>query len=159
MDNHGKYLQQIETGYIYIWTETQAARTDMRTIDDETAERLLVRQRMTHAQKEKEKEAQAKELVAKKKERSEKAEKEPDVVKQEPDDEPVVESSPEDATWVDKDIKMLEEIRSKGRGKTQVEIYMKENYGIDVDRRLNLDTLVDQAVAIRKEALEKELTA
>ena len=158
MGKHGKYLQQIKTGYIYIWTEIQAKRTDMREIDDTEAERVLVDQQMTKDQRDRKEKKQEKELLAKKEEAKKEAEKEePETDKELPDDESEGGSVDEDSdNDIDPDIKMLEEIRLKGKGKKQVEIYMKKNYGIDLDRRLNLDTLVDQAVAYRKEQLQEK---
>ena len=58
----------------------------------------------------------------------------------------------EDAT-VDPEIAMLEDILKRGKGKAEIEAYMLEKYGIDVDRREKLDTLVDQAIAKRNETL------
>ena len=54
---------------------------------------------------------------------------------------------------VDPDIAMLEDILKRGKGKAEIEAYMLEKYGIDVDRREKLDTLVDQAIAKRKETI------
>jgi len=54
---------------------------------------------------------------------------------------------------VDPEIAMLEDILKRGKGKAEIEAYMLEKYGIDVDRREKLDTLVDQAIAKRKETI------
>ena len=158
MEKHGKYLQQIKTGYIYIWTEVQAKRTDMREIDDAEAARVLVDQQMTKDQRDRKEKKQEKELLAKKEEAKKEAEKEEPETHDEPSsaDEKVVSVEADSDNDIDPDIKMLEEIRLKGKGKKQVEMYMKKNYGIDLDRRLNLDTLVDQAVAYRKEQLQEK---
>ena len=53
----------------------------------------------------------------------------------------------------DPDIKMLEEIRINGKGKARIETYCLKTFGVNVDRRMRLNELVDQAVRLRKELL------
>ena len=73
-------------------------------------------------------------------------------------DEPEKEEQPDvkEDVDLDKDIAFLENIRKVGRGKQQIETFMRQRYGIEVDRRFKLNELVDQAVAARRKELSKE---
>jgi len=66
---------------------------------------------------------------------------------------PEGESAPEEAIDVpgekDPDIAMLEQIRIEGKGKAKVEAYCLEKFGVDVDRRMRLNDLVDKAIDLR----------
>ena len=50
-------------------------------------------------------------------------------------------------------IKMLEEIRIVGKGKARIEAYCLDAFGVNLDRRMRLNELVDQAIGLRKELL------
>lgn len=153
-----KYLMQHPSGYIYMWTELQAKRKDMIEINEEEAKKRLPAQAKGKPVKASGQElkiiaAEAPEPVSVKPATGLK--EMPEVVDMPPTDE-----APQDVVQpisddTDPDIKMLEEIRIVGKGKAKIELYMLEKYGIDVDRRLKLDVLIDQAVAAR----EKELSS
>jgi len=72
------------------------------------------------------------------------------------------ESAPEAAIDVpgekDPDIAMLEQIRIEGKGKARVEAYCLEKFGVDVDRRMRLNDLVDKAIDLRLAEVNKGQT-
>lgn len=160
-----RFLMQHPSGYIYGWTEIQSKRKDMVEISEEEANRRLPAQAKgkparTVGQELKVIAAEVPEPVSGLKEKVE--------IPEEGDQNPPIEEMPEtvemetedkptsaDEKDIDPEIKMLEQIRVVGKGKAKIELYMLEKYGIDVDRRLKLDALVDQAV----EAREKEINS
>ena len=156
-----RYLKQAKSGYVTLWAPRAAKRKDLYEISEEEALRLLPEQQKTHAQKmaEKDRAEKAKQAAPIAEPETEETAIDEEPIVEDTTEEPIVDTVPETTDDIDADIKMLEEIRVKGRGKAQVEIYMKETYGIDIDRRLNLNTLVDQAIAIRNETLAKSIPA
>jgi hypothetical protein len=68
----------------------------------------------------------------------------------EPDQGPAPEDGKE---YADPDIKMLEEIRAKGKGKAKVAAYCLTQFGVTVDARMRVTELVDQAIGLRKKLL------
>jgi len=160
-----RFLMQHPSGYIYGWTEIQSKRKDMVEISEEEANRRLPAQAKgkparTVGQELKVIAAEVPEPSVKPatrlKEKMEVApatEEMPEAVQMEADLTAGESKSIEED--IDPEIKMLEQIRVVGKGKAKIELYMLDKYGIDVDRRLKLDALVDQAV----EAREKEINS
>ena len=54
------------------------------------------------------------------------------------------------------DIAMLEQIRIEGKGKARIEAYCLENFGVDVDRRLTVNKLVDQAIDLTNNKIAQD---
>ncbi len=149
-----RYLMQQPGGYIYGWTPVQAKRLDMIEIDEEEAKKRLAVQ--VKGKKPKSVPAPVEEQPL-----LEPADVMPpeegkvimdDLEKGQDLDVPEAEAPPEDA---DPDIAFLENIRKVGKGKVHIEAFMRERYSIEVDRRLKLDQLVDQAVGVRRSELTK----
>lgn len=161
-----RYLMMHPSGYVYAWTEIQSKRKDMVEISEEEAQRRLPAQARgkparTVGQELKVIAAEVPEVATGLKEKANaladnwgegpaSTEETPEALETEPEEEP----TSADEKDIDPDIKMLEQIRVVGKGKAQVELYMLEKYGIDVDRRLKLDALVDQAIAARKKEID-----
>lgn len=160
-----RYLKQHGSDYVTIWHPIAAKRKDMVEISEDEARKLLAEQ---HKSKEQriadgtwavpQGEPMPNEII--KPLQSVEPEvaglKEPESERPEPK---TTEAMPaeEPQPWFpdDPDIQMLEEIRRVGKGKARVEQYMMNTYGIDIDRRLRLDELVDQAIAKRIAELNK----
>ena len=70
--------------------------------------------------------------------------------------EPTTPETPE--SDVDPEIAMLEQVRSEGKGKAKVEAYCLEKFGIEMDRRMRLPDLVDKAISLRKDQINREAT-
>jgi len=152
-----RYLKQHKTNYVTMWAPVAAKRADQVEISEAEAQVLLAEQTKTREQRMKEgswaePSPEAEEPTVVEKEEAKVDMTEPEAPgkpegKPEGDDQSAVPTQKPD--HVDEDLSMLEEIRVVGKGKAQIEAYMKEKYGIDVDRRLKLDELVNQAVAAR----------
>lgn len=158
----GRFLMQHPSGYVYSWTEIQSKRKDMVEISEEEAKRRLPAQARgkptrTVGQELKVIAAEVPEPATGLKEKTEIPEDDqgppiqemPEAVEMETEEKP----TSADEKDIDPDIKMFEKIRRVGKGKAQIELYMLEKYGIDVDRRFKLDELVDQAIKARKNEL------
>jgi len=155
-----RYLKQVKSNYVIIWAPVAALRKDMMEISEAEAQKLLTEQQKTKEQRVKEgtwvepspgptpHEPAVVEKVEAKVDMTETEAAGLPEVEPKADDQsaPPEEAKPDHG---DEDLNMLEEIRVVGKGKARIEGYMKEKYGIDVDRRLRLDELVDQAVAAR----------
>ena len=146
-----RYLKQHKTNYVTMWAPVAAKRADQVEISEEEAQELLKEQQKTHQQRIADGTfvAPAPEPI----EETGVVDEEAKVDMTEPPDTPPEEVKT-DST--DDEIKMLEEIRVVGKGKARIESYMLEKYSIDVDRRLKLNELVDQAIAARTADLDEQ---
>lgn len=145
-----RYLKQHKTNYVTMWAPVAAKRADQVEIGEEEAQELLKEQQKTHQQRMTE--GSFVEPAPEPIEETGVVEEEAKVDMTEPDIPP--EEVKADST--DVEIKMLEEIRVVGKGKARIESYMLEKYSIDVDRRLKLNELVDQAIAARTADLDEQ---
>lgn len=144
-----RYLKQRKSNYVRIWAPVAAKRADQVEIGEAEALELLKEQQKTKQQR------MAEGTFV---EPTPEPIEQTGIVEQEEAKVDMSEPEPEDmkADSSDADIKMLEKIRIVGKGKARIESYMLEKYGIDVDRRLKLDELVNQAVAARTGELEQK---
>ena len=141
-----RYLMQCPSGYVQIWTQAQADRKDMLEIPKTEALKRLEAQKRgvvhrTDAPKLPPQQRVVEEVPA---------QTQPAVKDLEKGQELDVQDKPADQ---DRDLAMLEEIRRVGRGKAKIEQFMRETYGINIDRKLKLSDLVDQAIARRSQDL------
>jgi len=144
-----RYLRQAKSNYVRIWAPVAAKRNDMVEISEAEALELLKEQQKTKQQRMAE--GTLVEPIPEPIEETGVVDEEAKVDMSEPEGPEDVKSDSDDT-----DIKMLEQIRVVGKGKARIESYMLEKYGIDVDRRLKLDELVNQAVAARTADIEKK---
>jgi archaellum component FlaD/FlaE len=149
-----RYLKQMPGGYIYSWTPLQAERRDMVEISEEQALKELPTQ--IRPTKPKPVEVPVEEVPVQLTATDTKSDDEGKVIMDDDKEEvPGDDKEEGDSSKVDPDIAFLENIRKVGRGKQQIEAFMRQRYNIEVDRRFKLNELVDQAVAARRKELTK----
>jgi len=157
-----RYLRQTKSNYVTIWAPVAALRKDQVEISEAEALELLKEQTKTKEQRMKEGTwvdplaATAPEPAAVVEQEEPKVDMTEDKGDAQLADDQSKVPPIDKPDYGDEDLNMLEDIRVVGKGKAQIESYMKEKYGIDVDRRLRLDVLVNQAIAARRAVLDNE---
>lgn len=157
-----RYLRQAKSNYVTVWHPVAAERKDQMEISEAEALELLKEQTKTKQQRMKEGSwvGPSPEPAVEVPTVVEKEEAKVDMTEDKGDAQLADDQSKVPPTgkpdYGDEHLNKLEEIRVVGKGKAQIEAYMKEHHGIDVDRRLRLDELVNQAVAARQAVLDKE---
>ncbi len=151
MATGAKYLMQCPSGYVQAWTQAQANRVDMLEIPEEEAlKRLKDQKRGVVHRTDAPKLPPQKRVVIEVDEAPDAGNPPTEIKGLEKGQELDVQDKP-DAQ--DGSLAMLEEIRRVGKGKGKIEQFMRETYNINIDRKLKLSDLVDQAIARRKQDL------
>jgi hypothetical protein len=150
-----KYLQQIDADgqgtYVYVFTDELAKRMDMRRITEEDAAKILAGQRKTKSEKLAEEGNRATKIP-------EPATQEENPVLDEVDTEIEPDQRAGDeggdkkprSTKTDPEISSIRSMTKKN----QVEQYVLEHFGVDIDRRLPLARLKKIAIDHRKTQLK-----